>query len=381
MIQPIQILTSSGGYGHITATAAIEASLAAAGLPSKRVIALQEIAGACDMIATLSYGKWHAEGLYNALLRRRYYGMINTVVSFGLKYYAWRKPLLDRLCRAYVERERPPAIISVAPMINGSMARACAEFNIPFYIAPTDLDVSLFVSDITKEDCKTTTIVLPFKSSALEQQIPEYLQYVVNGPIVRKEFFSQESSHAAKVRLDLPSDRPTIVAMMGGQGAASSSEIVRALCTIQNPCTIVTINAPCGLAELPHVIPEHIILKEYGFRADMADFMRAADVLVTKGGSMSVLEALVSGTPLVLDGTRGMLRWEAFNYSFVERNGYGLGAYTSENIAQCVARVLRTPKELHHMRDSALQINGADTLVQMIVMHAQAKQAGAFLNQ
>ncbi len=190
MNQSLPILTSSGGYGHISATIALEEALSAAGIATHRVFALTDIVGSCDAMARLSCGRLSGEDLYNILLRRRHYGAINGIVSIGLSYYAWKKRRMDALCRAYIEREMPQAVISVAPLINGSMARACAATGIPFYVIPTDFDMRLFVDDFTAEGCNTTTVLLPFEHEALSRQMPSYVSWVVNGPLYVHSFLN-----------------------------------------------------------------------------------------------------------------------------------------------------------------------------------------------
>lgn len=337
MNQSIPILTSSGGYGHISATIALEEAFSASGIATHRVFALTDIIGSCDAMAQLSRGKLSGEDLYNILLRRRHYGAINGIVSIGLSYYAWKKRRMDTLCRAYIEREMPRAVISVAPLINGSMARACDAAGIPFYVIPTDLDMRLFVDNLSAEACSTTTILLPFDHTAVSKQVPPYVSWIANGPVVRSQFFNVCDTFKTRQELGIDPEKKMIVAMLGGQGVASATDIVRALSNHTTPCTIATINAPPGSAH--NGLPTTTI-KEFGFRTDIARFIKAADVLVTKGGSMSVLEALVSKTPLLLDGTRGMLRWEKFNYHFIEASHYGKKAETLRTMSKATGEIL-----------------------------------------
>jgi UDP-N-acetylglucosamine:LPS N-acetylglucosamine transferase len=269
---------------------------------------------------------------------------------------------MDILCTEYVEREMPQAIISVAPLINGSMARACAAAGIPFYIIPTDLDMRLFVDNLSPDACSTTTILLPFEHQELITQVPHYASWVVNGPVVRSSFFTTYDRAKVREELGIDPNKKMIVAMLGGQGVASASDIVHALSNQNTPCTIATINAPPGT--IPSERP-HTTITEFSFRTDIARFIKVADLVVTKGGSMSVLEALVSQTPLLLDGTHGMLRWEKFNYRFIEESGYGKQATTLNALSRATEQILsdtffyeKTPKDL--------SIDGARALAEKI---------------
>lgn len=337
MNQSIPILTSSGGYGHISATIALEEAFNTRSIPTERVFALKDIIGSCDALAQISGSRLCGEDLYNRLLRRRYYGAINTIVSIGLRYYILRKQRIDDLCLAYIDRAMPQAVISVAPLINGSMARACARAGIPFYIVPTDFDMRLFVDDLSPEESHTTTVLLPFDHEALRVQIPQHVSSMVNGPVVRAQFFEQYNRKEVREELGIDPEKKMIVAMLGGQGVSSASDIVRAVSDHPVCCTIATINAP---PKSVNTVMNGRVIKEFGFRNDIARFIQAADLLVTKGGSMSVLEALIAKTPLLLDATRGMLRWERFNYHFIEKSHYGKKAETLADMSVIAGDIL-----------------------------------------
>jgi 1,2-diacylglycerol 3-beta-galactosyltransferase len=67
-------------------------------------------------------------------------------------------------------------------------------------------------------------------------------------------------------------------------------------------------------------LPAHI----YGFTREMPDFMRAADIMVTKAGPGSISEAFICGLPLLLYSR--LPGQEDGNVDYVVENGAGVWA-------------------------------------------------------
>jgi len=75
-----------------------------------------------------------------------------------------------------------------------------------------------------------------------------------------------------------------------------------------------------------------------GFVTNMADWMRAADILLTKAGPNTIMEAVHCGLPLVLTGA--LPGQEEGNIAFVTSRGLGQLAQTPAEIVKAVARLL-----------------------------------------
>ena len=73
-------------------------------------------------------------------------------------------------------------------------------------------------------------------------------------------------------------------------------------------------------------IPIHI----YGFVTEMPDFMRAADVLLTKAGPGTISEALIAGLPIIL--YHRISGQEEGNVSYVIDEGAGVWAPETNDI-------------------------------------------------
>jgi 1,2-diacylglycerol 3-beta-galactosyltransferase len=70
----------------------------------------------------------------------------------------------------------------------------------------------------------------------------------------------------------------------------------------------------------------------YGFVQDMPDFMRAADVLITKAGPGTISEAFIAGLPMILYSR--LPGQEDGNVGYVVDNGAGVWAPRPDAVVQ-----------------------------------------------
>ena len=81
----------------------------------------------------------------------------------------------------------------------------------------------------------------------------------------------------------------------------------------------------------------------YGFTKDMPDFMRAADVIVTKAGPGTIAEALNANLPIVLYAK--IAGQEDGNVAFVESEGAGVWAPKPQLVVRALTRWFSRPGE------------------------------------
>ena len=74
-----------------------------------------------------------------------------------------------------------------------------------------------------------------------------------------------------------------------------------------------------------------------GFTDRISDFMALSDIIITKSGTLSVLEGLYMQKPLLLDATTKVLPWEQYNHVFIEESGCG---FSLEGYEYLIPRLL-----------------------------------------
>jgi 1,2-diacylglycerol 3-beta-galactosyltransferase len=127
-----------------------------------------------------------------------------------------------------------------------------------------------------------------------------------------------------RIRLGLDPHRFTVMLSGGGEGSGGIHRRLRALLRARLDLQVVVI---CGrnqslLERLSRVRPEAPSrLRVEGFVSNMAEWMRAADVVISKAGPGTIAEALCSGTPLLL--TSYLPGQERSNVAYVVDTGSG----------------------------------------------------------
>jgi UDP-N-acetylglucosamine:LPS N-acetylglucosamine transferase len=80
-----------------------------------------------------------------------------------------------------------------------------------------------------------------------------------------------------------------------------------------------------------------------GFVDDMPELMHAADIVLTKGGPTSIVEAISSGRPMII--TQTLPGQEEGNAEYVERHGIGKDGRQIDQAIEAIRRLAREPAE------------------------------------
>jgi len=81
----------------------------------------------------------------------------------------------------------------------------------------------------------------------------------------------------------------------------------------------------------------------YGFVREMPDFMRCADILLTKAGPGTISEAFITGLPMILNSR--MPGQEDGNVSYVVNQGAGVWAPEPNRIIEVLRNWIDHPSE------------------------------------
>ena len=173
----------------------------------------------------------------------------------------------------------------------------------------------------------------------------------------------------ARDQLDIPLDKKLVVIAGGSMGAGPIEDIASSLLyNYENDCYVSVI---CGsndkLYEELEKFPELIL---YHFVDNMDVHMRAADILITKAGGLSITEAAAMSLPMVfINAVSGC---EGYNRDFFDSNGYALA---SENVNDVVVNTgkLLNDEELYNIIKANLKRDFSVPSQEIILNHIQKK--------
>jgi processive 1,2-diacylglycerol beta-glucosyltransferase len=349
----VLILTTFGGGGNYVASQAMETYLKD-DYDVQLCHAFKEILSPLDPFSFFTSNTYSSEDFYNSFVPGHHFQLLGWIYGIGKLYIQSQKEKIRDLLRNYFLKVKPALIISVIPIINNIVLEVAQELNIPFILAPTDLDIEMYVHNIAKPTYKQFYLCLPFNDPDMmdpivKAKIPMDFIHIIGAPL-RPDFFAIKNKLALKKELEIKSPaHPILMLFMGSLGSDEIKEYVKRLLTITMPFNLIVCigkneQSKTDLERLS--IPRHISMKIVGFTTRIADYMAISDLLITKSGTLSICEALYMSLPLFLDATSTLLPWEEFNHHFIKKHVFGLSIKKYDAVAPLISNVLQHPDEL-----------------------------------
>ena len=114
-----------------------------------------------------------------------------------------------------------------------------------------------------------------------------------------------------------------------------------------------------------------------GFVDNMADWLRSADVLVTKAGPGTIAEATSCGVPMLLAGH--LPGQEAGNTEIVARAGAGRAVHSRRELLRQIEDLRSDPAGVSRMRAAAARLGrptAAAEIADLLAQHAHVQTGG-----
>ncbi len=197
---------------------------------------------------------------------------------------------------------------------------------------------------------------------------------VNTGPVVHPKFADLTMSKAeARAQLGWPAETPVILLVGGGDGMGPLVEMVRAIDArpIQAEFAVIAGRNAQMKAALDSVRWRHTV-RTYGFVDNIEVYMRAADLMVTKAGPATMIEAATVGLPMVISGAIPFQ--ETPNVDYMVERGAGVFAPGPVNVAAAVERILGNDgHDLHALADGVRKLADSEAIWRIAAeIHAAA---------
>jgi 1,2-diacylglycerol 3-beta-galactosyltransferase len=319
----ILILTANAGFGHRSASTAVEAAL------------LDKYAGLVDVtvINPLDHKRtpaWLRDSQYDydfwvkqlPELYRLGYEASDERLPTAIVSNAVGIVLIDVL-REIIRDEHPDAILCTYPLYLNPLATLLSRNSrrkIPFYTTITDL-VSvhrIWFSTKTTGTFVPTNIV---RDMAIDSGVHADRIYITGIPVSPNIAKLPDDKNALREKLGLHKDLTTILAV-GSKRVENLVETLNVVNHFGSPLQLVV--AAGGDTELFKTLTEiewHIPVKLFEYVDDMPPLLGAADITIAKAGGLSVSESMACGLPMILINV--LPGQEAGNADYVTQNGIG----------------------------------------------------------
>ncbi len=374
MNMKVCILTGKFGMGHLAAAQAIKQQIDASTLDAD-----------IEIIDWLQYATPRfADKYYSfySFLVKNGRGFYNTWYRFFENRKTNQKPELSSystLCFSKLMEERKPdLIISTLPL--------CSQ-TVSFYKEKTNCSIPLItcVTDITGHSewiSKNTELYLVgshvVKEKFIEKGVsPEKIH--VTGIPVRLDFIKNSSFK----RRNKDNSIKKLLFMGGGLGMLPDDlEFYYNLNLL--PDIEVTVITGKNDKLYHHLIGRYENIKVLGFIENIGDYMRQADLIVTKPGGITTFEAIHSEVPII--ALNPYLQQEIYNANYIEE--MHIGTVVNGNSSRCLQDLISIleHEKLDNYRYHIKQIKGQleeNTLLEVLkdVIHIEDRNKGGLKNR
>jgi UDP-N-acetylglucosamine:LPS N-acetylglucosamine transferase len=354
---------SDTGSGHRSAAAAISAALQELGNGSVECRLLDVLCVTNFPLLRNSptiYDNFSTRSLwfYNALFRATD-GQIQ--MGFLSKLVFWWSQL--NLVRAILETS-PHVVVCTHPLVQRLVCYARASYRLPFHIVTAVTDPVTIHSAWVYPDIDFYFLPTDEATTVIHQRgFPPERTRQTGFPVHPKFVRYDRSPIEARRELDIAEEPFTLLLTSGGVGAGLIRSLVIALEQVYSNMQFLVVTGKNRT--LYEELTRHVrnpLTHIYGFVNNMEVLMAASDIVVTKAGPGTLMEALVMRRPVILTEAIGLQ--EEGNIDFVNNRKLGYFCPTTDCIIEAV-KTLTDPRHhaetvarLHNAlpRDGALQI-------------------------
>ena len=347
----VLIVSASIGSGHHQAARAIAAELA------RRQDNLQ-ITIADFMEDTDSYLAAFMKEAYLKMLELspNMYDLVYRVSQAPLPGFK-AQGLLARVLQGgmaqLVRRHRPDLIIATHPFPCGAAAylRDSRRLRAPLVGVITDFAVHrLWVY----EHVDAYFVAAPEIKRELSAFGVPSRRISASGIPVHPQFTTHADGRGILGELSLAADQPLVLLMGGGLGMGGIRQAMASMDELNLPLQFVVLAGKNK--ELQEKLQEETknlrhAVRVLGYTDRIPELLRAAAMLVTKPGALTVCEALVSETPLLLYEPIPGQEWE--NAVFLTQRGVALWAKNRQELKDGVTTLLTRPEQVEKLRKEA----------------------------
>ena len=346
-MKKVLLLTCSTGEGHNSAAHAIAS-------------AFEPLDVACEIADPVSFKSERASeivsSVYNNIIRKKP-AAFGAIYKLGDRYSAtrlpspiyWANASYAEALRTYIQDNGFDAVICTH--LYGMEAMTAIQnrhpMAAPCYGVMTDYTCIPFMGDL-----KLNGYFVPhagMKTFLMDRGTPaEHIW--VSGIPVNRTFSHPMDKHAARMALSIPDEAKVYLVMTGGIGCENMLGLCDALLTAEHEGLIFVLTGhnEAMKSSLDQKYPQSSQLKTVSFTRQVAAYMAAADVMLSKPGGLSSTEAAVVNVPLVhVDAIPGC---ETMNAQFFSQHGLSLWARNHQQAATFAVALAHDSMQAETMR-------------------------------
>lgn len=253
------------------------------------------------------------------------------------------RPFVARTARSIIRNHPSDIIVSVHPVGTTQILRVLGLNRPPFITVVTDMVSTHSFWFDKRSDLILVPTDMAREKALKNHMLPEKVK-VVGQPVALRHCAPGGDKEALRDKLGWPQGKTTLLLVGGGEGMGP---LARTAYAIESSGLDVSLAIVAGRNnKLKAELESHawsIPVFIYGFTRELPDFMRAADVLVSKAGPGTIAEALNAGLPIILYSK--LPGQEDGNVTYVTGVGAGVWAPTAEEVVATLRTWTSRPEE------------------------------------
>ena len=360
-------LSACVGEGHTAAAQAVSSAL------------LERLPGArCEVVDSYRY----ASNVFHRVASNGYIGIVKLLPQLYKFAYdqaeratkisafkTWLHRYTALNLRNYVSELRPDVVVCTHAFPCGVMAEYKREFEDAPAVVGVVTDFVVHPFWIHRNIDRYSVATAAMRQTLVSRGVTPS-KVVVTGIPIDTRFAAQTSKRRARQIVGIPPDTTTLLLMGGGLGIGPLENALVAIDRLTVPVqTVVVVGKNPALERRLRDVARTLRhrVKVVGFISNVYDYMRAADVLVSKPGGLTSSEALVTELPIIM--LRPLPGQEERNTRYLEERGVGIRVERSRELTRALDRLLGSPSLLERMRGNARGLahpNAADAVASMI---------------
>lgn len=251
-------------------------------------------------------------------------------------------PYVGRAVRRLVKEHPADLVVTVHPLATTVFLKALGRNRPPFIIVVTDM----VTTHALWYDQRADLILVPTETArqrGIAYQMGEEQVRVVGQPVAERYCVPAGDKETLRKKLGWEQDKTIVLLVGGGEGMGPLGETAQAIAASGLDVALAIVagrnqRLKKKLEAFDWQVPVHL----YGFTQELPDFMRAADVLVTKAGPGTIAESLNADLPMILYAR--LPGQEDGNVTFVVEEKVGVWAPEPEQVVQTLREWVIKPE-------------------------------------
>jgi len=368
----ILLLYTKTGGGHLSAARAIKAAIDQRYPAAYDVVLYDVSASSHSRRVAMLYGTYNLMLTTNPRYTRQGMKLLNAVGA-ERAFIPWL-PAPYRRMREALHEAHPDLMVSVHGIVNHVMLRALLESGradtVPYAIVCTDLTNNFLKGWANPKADLIITFTEMARQQMLDYQVPAHKVQLINGFAVHPSFFQHPLLPSdCRAALGMRPDVFTILVSLGGMAIPGKTKaIVQRLCASGLPLQMMVV---CGMNRnlkrqvraIAHRYPTRVNV--HGFTQRIDQMMTAADLMITKPGPGTMMEAVVKELPLCLDAVDEPMPQEKGNLLFAEKEEIAVTFTRYIDLPDIVDRLMREPETYHRLQANMRRIKNASAIFEV----------------